>query len=105
MKGIVKGAVAASMLLAQTAYADTSAESFRSPTPTPFTEADIADFQIDAATAARMEEYRDAGYHVVALSADELEGGKAGLSSTTWIIIGVVVLVVIVAAADGGGSY
>jgi hypothetical protein len=105
MKAISVGAAAAAMLLSQAAYAEAAAQAgFRTPEATPFTEEDIADFQVDAATAETMQEYRDAGYQVVALRADELEDGKAGLSSTTWIIIGVVALVVIVAAADGGGG-
>jgi hypothetical protein len=104
MKRICASAAAAAMLLGQTAYAAAEADSFRSPAPTPFTDEDIASFQLDAADAAKAEELRDAGYQVVALSVDELDAEKAGLSSTTWIIIGVVAIVILVVAADGG-SY
>jgi len=92
---------AGALALAQTAYAGSPAQStFRSPTPMAFSQSDIASYKLDAATSAKVEQYRQEGYQVTALSPDQLESAKAGLNNTTWIIIGVVALVVIIAVAS-----
>jgi len=106
MKHVLAGAAVAAMLLSQTAYAEQGAQSaaFSTPAATPFTASDVAKYNVDADTAAKIEAYQAAGYHVYALTPEQLAQHRAGMSSTTWVIIGVVALVVIVAAASGGGG-
>jgi hypothetical protein len=86
----------------QAAVADTA--SFRTAAPSSFSAGDLARFNLDPATAAKVEQHRKAGHKVMALTPRELEAAKAGQASTTWIVLGVLAAVVVVVAVAGSGG-
>jgi hypothetical protein len=88
----------------QVAVANTTTASFRTAAPSSFSADDLARFNLDPATAAKVEQHRKAGHAVMAMTPEELEAAKAGQASTTWIVLGVLALVVVVAVAAGGSG-
>ncbi|CAN0425349.1 unnamed protein product [Phaeothamnion confervicola] len=106
MKITVAVAILAAFSL-QTAFADTAARqasAFRSATPVAFSAEDVSRFQLDPVTAEKVEQHRNAGHEVLALTPGELAAHKAGDNNTTWIVLGIVGVVVLVAALGGGGG-
>jgi len=103
MKLSVAAAIAAAFSM-QAVIADDGKAPFRTPAPAAFSQEDLSRFNLDPATAAKVDQYRKAGYKVMAMTPDELAKAKAGQASATWLVLGLVAVVVIVAVAAGGGS-
>jgi len=106
VKTLAMAAVLAAMSL-QAAYADPVAQGgggYRTAAPVAFSAVDIARYNFDADTQARIDAHIRAGDTVRVMTPDELASQSAGQGDNTWIIIGVVVLVVVVVAAAGGGG-
>ena len=92
--------LAFSSIVAPAAYAEQQAASFRSVEPRTFSAAELQSYGFAAEDAAQIAAYQDQGYQVVVMSPEEAQQYQAGLTSTTWLIIGLVVIAVAVAVAS-----
>ncbi len=86
-------------IVAPAAFAQ-QASSFRTVEPRTFTTDELQAYGLTATDAAQVAAYQEQGYQVTVLSPEEAEQYSAGLSTTTWIIIGVAVIVIAVVASD-----
>ncbi len=100
----VRFATALALSLAFTSMAAPAAlaeqQSFRAVEPQMFSADELQRYGLTAEDAAQVQSYQEQGYQVVVLSPEEAEEYQAGLSTTTWLLIGLAVVIIAVAAAD-----
>ncbi|MGQ0532372.1 MAG: hypothetical protein ACT4OF_06735 [Caulobacteraceae bacterium] len=96
-------AVAASLALSQfvvPAYAQEpqAPVQFRAVEPQTFNAEDLQTYGLDADEAARAMALQEQGYKIVALTPEEAEAYRAGITQTEWILIGIGVLIILAIA-------
>ena len=83
------------------AYAQTAQqapEHFRTAAPQSFSAEELQAYGLTSAETERAMTLQAQGYHVVALTPEEAESYKAGITQTEWILIGIGVLIILAVA-------
>jgi hypothetical protein len=101
---IVRSVCALACALAMTqfsmaAYAETPQQAqFRSVAPQTFTAEELQAYGLSSEQAQRAMALQQQGYHIVALTPEEAQNYKAGITQTEWILIGIGVLIILAIA-------
>jgi hypothetical protein len=90
--------LAISQLTAPAAYAEQTAPQFRTVAPRAFSGQELQSYGLTAQDSAQIQALQAQGYQVQVIGADEANR-PAGMSNTTWWIIGAVVVIAIIAVA------
>ena len=88
---------ALTQLAAMPAYAETAGP-FRAAAPQSFSADDLQRYGLSPVAAERGAALQQQGYQVRVLTPEETQRYKAGLTDTTWIVLGVIAGVIIIAA-------
>jgi hypothetical protein len=75
-------------------------QAFRTVEARSFSTQELQQYGLSAADAAQVAAYQEQGYQVAVLTPEEAEQYQAGLTTSTWLIIGLVVIVVAVAVSS-----
>ena len=103
---VVRSVCALACALAMTqfnmvAYAETPQQApaqFRSVAPQTFTAEELQAYGLSNEQAQRAMALQQQGYHIVALTPEEAQNYKAGITQTEWILIGIGVLIILAIA-------
>jgi|JI10StandDraft_1071094.scaffolds.fasta_scaffold54144_7 hypothetical protein len=92
---------AAAMLAASVAAPAFAGEAqFRSAAPQTFTAQDLQNYGLNAKDANQVTAMQEQGYKVQVMSQEEARQYRAGLSDTTWFILGGAAVVIIILAVS-----
>jgi hypothetical protein len=87
-------------MTAPVALAEQQAASFRTVEARSFSTQELQQYGLSATDAAQVAAYQEQGYQVAVLTPEEADQYQAGLTTSTWLIIGLVVIVIAVAASS-----
>ena len=99
LASVLAFSLAFAQVAAPMAYAQEPASQFRSVEARTFSGEELQRYGLSASDASQVQALQDQGYTVQVVSGQEAEQYSAGLTNTTWLIIGLVIVVVVVAAA------
>jgi len=92
---------AAAMFAASAAAPAFAGEShFRTAAPQSFTAQDLQNYGLGAHDAKAVKSLQDKGYQVQVMSKDEAQQYRAGMTNTTWFIIGAAAVVIVILAVS-----
>lgn len=99
MKSRIAIVAAAALAVSVAAPAFAGDAHFRTAAPQAFTTQDLQNYGLNAKDANEVKALQDKGYKVQVMSKEEAAQYRAGLSDSTWLILGAAAVVIIVVAA------
>ncbi len=96
----IAAAVALGSVNAAAAPAFAGDAHFRTATPQAFTAQDLQNYGLSADKAKDVIALQDKGYKVQVMSKEEARQYRAGLTDSTWLVLGAAAVVIIVVAAS-----
>ena len=99
MKSRIAVALAAALATSVVAAPAFAGESnFRSVAPQAFTAQDLQNYGLSADKAGEVLAMQEKGYTIQVMSQEEAQQYRAGLSDTTWFIVGAAAVVLVIVA-------
>lgn len=100
MKSRIAIAAAAMLAASVAAPAFAGEAQFRSAAPQSFTTQDLQNYGLSAKDANEVKSLQDKGYQVQVMTKEEAQKYRAGLTDSTWLILGAAAVVIIIVAVS-----
>lgn len=101
MKSRIALAVAAALATSVVAAPAFAGEAnFRTASPQAFTAQDLQNYGLSAKDASEVQSLQDKGYKVQVMTKEEAQQYRAGMTNTTWFVIGAAAVVIVILAVS-----